>query len=83
VAQETKSAVDDLSKRTGIPPADIKVVSVEAVDWPDTSIGCPEPGRMYAQVLVPGYRIILEAGGKTYVYHSAGAGASLCQPQPQ
>ena len=78
--QETNAAIDDLSKRTGIPKSDIKVVSVEAVQWPDTSLGCPQPDRMYAQVVTPGYRIVLEAGGKTYDYHSAGAGVGLCQP---
>ena len=79
--QETNAAIDDLSKRTGIPKSDIKVVSVEAVQWPDASIGCPQPDRMYAQVVTPGYLIILEAGGQMYEYHSAGAGVGLCQPQ--
>jgi len=79
--QETNAAINDLSKRTGIPVSDIKVVSVEAVQWPDTSVGCPQPGMMYAQVITPGYLIVLEAGGKTYEYHSAGAGVGLCQPQ--
>ena len=66
---------------TGLPKSDIKVVSVEAVQWPDTSLGCPQPDMMYAQVVTPGYRIILEAGGQVYEYHSAGAGVGLCQPQ--
>ena len=79
--QETNAAIDDLSKRTGIPKSDIKVVSVEAVEWPDASVGCPQPDKMYAQVVTPGYLIILEAGGQTYEYHSAGAGVGLCQPK--
>ncbi len=29
----------------------------------------PEPGQMYAQVLIEGFRIVLEAGGKKYEYH--------------
>jgi hypothetical protein len=78
--QETNAAIEDLSKRTGIPKSNIKVVSVEAVQWPDTSVGCPQPDKMYAQVVTPGYLIILEAGGQTYEYHSAGAGVGLCQP---
>ena len=49
--------IDDLSKRTGLPKSDIKVVSVEAVQWPDTSLGCPQPDMMYAEVVTPGYRI--------------------------
>jgi hypothetical protein len=81
--QETNAAIDDLSKRTGVPKSDIKVVSVEAVQWSDTSLGCPQPDRMYAQVVTPGYRIVLEAGGQTYEYHSAGVGVGLCQPQKQ
>ena len=79
--QETNAAIDDLSKRMGIPKSDIKVVSVEAVQWPDASVGCPQPDRMYAQVVTPGYLIILEAGGQMYEYHSAGAGVGLCKPQ--
>ena len=49
VLQETNAAIDDLSKRTGIPKSDIKVVSVEAVEWPETSLGCPQPDKMYAE----------------------------------
>jgi hypothetical protein len=81
--QDTVAAKDDLSQRTGIPKSDIKVQAVEAVEWPDSSLGCPRPGMMYAQVITPGYRIVLEAGGKTYEYHSAGTGGGLCQPKGQ
>jgi hypothetical protein len=43
---------------------------VEAVDWSDTSLGCPEPGMAYAQVITPGYLIVLGAAGQTYEYHT-------------
>jgi hypothetical protein len=81
--QATNAAIDDLSQRTGLPKRDIKVQSVEVVQWPDTSLGCPQPDMMYAQVVTPGYRIVLEAGGQTYEYHSAGASVGLCQPKGQ
>lgn len=48
----------------------VQVVSGEAVQWPDSSLGCPQAGRMYAQVITPGYKIVLESGGKTYEFHS-------------
>ena len=63
-------AREDLADRKGIDEEQITVVSVEAANWPDTSLGCPEPGMMYAQVITPGYRILLSYGGKTYEYHS-------------
>ena len=49
----------------------VQVVSVEAVDWSDSSLGCPQAGMMYAQVITPGYKIVLESGGRTYEFHSA------------
>ena len=60
----------DLAERLGVSTYEIGIVSVEAVEWPDASLGCPKPGMMYAQVITPGYRIILEVGGKRYEYHS-------------
>jgi len=66
------------------PPEEIKVILVERVVWPDTSLGCPEPGKFYAQVLVPGYRIILEVGGKRVEVHTDLKGrVVICSPKRQ
>lgn len=63
-------AKQDLAGRLGIPVEQVKLVKQEKVDWPDTSLGYPEEGMMYAQVITPGFRIILKAGDKSYEYHS-------------
>ena len=63
-------AKKDLSERLKIPVGDIKLAKQEAVDWPDASIGFPEKGMMYAQVITPGFRIILNVQDKLYEYHS-------------
>ena len=42
--------------------------------WPDASLGCPEPGMMYAQVLTPGILVVLSYGGELHRYHG-GIGA--------
>lgn len=65
-------AVRDLAARTGADPAAITVREAEAVEWPDGSLGCPRPGFAYTQAIVPGYRIVLEAGGQPYTYHADG-----------
>ncbi len=54
----------------GVPKEQIAVVRVERKDWPDSSLGCPEPGRAYLSVITSGYRIILAAAGKEYEYHT-------------
>lgn len=60
----------DLAKRLDMEDREITIVSVEAVDWPDTSLGCPQPGKLYAQVVTPGYYIVLEAKGQQHAYHT-------------
>jgi hypothetical protein len=76
-------AVADLAGRLQIDPAAVAVVSVEEVTWPDASIGCPQPEMSYAQVLVNGTRMVLEAGGIEYHYHSGGGGDPFSCADPQ
>jgi hypothetical protein len=56
----------------GVPIDTIIVQSVEETQFPDTSLGVPEPGKMYAQVITPGYTIKLVTDGQTYEYHASG-----------
>lgn len=59
-----------LSQMEGFDPNAIDTVSVEFTDFPDASLGVPEPGKSYAQVVTPGYIIILEYGGERYEFHA-------------
>jgi len=61
---------EDLSEHLDIPVGEISLISAEAVDWNDSSLGCPQPGMMYAQVITPGYKISLLANGISYAYHT-------------
>jgi len=59
-----------LAEEQNIPLDSIEALRCYAVEWPDASLGCPQPGQMYAQVITPGFQILLEAGGKRYVVHT-------------
>ena len=73
-------AREDLAQRLNLSPDATRLVSVEAVDWPDTSLGCPQPGMMYAQVITPGFKVVLEAAGEEYEYHTdEGRFVVLCE----
>ena len=76
-----KAAIEDLVSQQIVSASEISVVAVEATDWSDSSLGCPQEGFMYAQVITPGYLILLEAGGETYQYHTnqTGDNVVLCQ----
>jgi hypothetical protein len=64
------AARTDLDQRLGVPEGEIAVISVEAVEWRDGSLGCPAPGMAYIQVITPGFRVILQVGGIEYEYHT-------------
>jgi hypothetical protein len=71
----------DLAARLSVDAKDIQLISVSAVTWPEASLGCPEPGKVYAAATTPGYQIVLEFAGKTYEYHTdRRQGMVYCEP---
>jgi hypothetical protein len=75
----TRKAREDLAARLAVGVDDIKVVFVKAVTWHDASLGCPEEGRIYAQVRTRGSIIGLEHRGRTYEYHTDESRPILCE----
>lgn len=75
-------ATEDLASRLGIAAADAEVVSAVIVTWGDSSLGCPQPGMEYLQVLEEGSVIELGYNGRFYRYHSGGERTPFLCDQP-
>jgi hypothetical protein len=75
-----EAARRDAASRSGVSPEAIKVLRAERVTWSDGSLGCPLPGMMYTQALVPGFRVILDAGGQVLDYHAGASGHLVLCP---
>jgi hypothetical protein len=71
-----ETAKEDLAQRLSVQTSDIILVEANEVIWPDGSLGCPQPGMMYAQVLTSGYLIKLKYDIRDFEYH-AGEDRSL------
>jgi hypothetical protein len=65
-----ENARKDLANRLKIDPADVKQNSVEDDDFPDMALGAAEDGEMSGQMITSGWRIRLDAQGKTYEYRA-------------
>lgn len=70
-----------LAGELGVAGGAVSFVQAEPVEWNDSSLGCPKPDQVYLQVITPGYKITLQAQGKSYEYHTdSGKRAVRCEP---
>jgi hypothetical protein len=74
------AALDAAARQTGMRRAALVVASAEAITWSDGSLGCPQPGTMYTQALVPGYRVVIRAGSGVLEYHASRRGLPFLCP---
>ena len=76
-----EEAKADLANRLEIGVDEIEMIKYEEVIWRDSSLGCPQRGMQYLQVLMDGVRITLSDGEREYVYHSGeNRSPFLCEP---
>lgn len=74
-----KLAIETLAAELDVPEREILVDTVRAVEWRDSSIGCPQPGQAYLQVITPGHKVTLRHDGKIYFVHEANGRAAVCR----
>jgi hypothetical protein len=88
IAPLLPALLEDAARRSALPVSRLRVAELQAVVWRDGALGCPQPGRLYPQALVPGYRVriapIDQSGGGTLLdYHVSERGAWLHCPAGQ
>jgi hypothetical protein len=59
-------------------PDAVTVVSVQARNFSDSSLDCPEPGFSYLQVVTPGHQVLIEADGRRFDVRVAGGNGRVC-----
>jgi hypothetical protein len=73
--------LNEASKLANVPREQLSIVRAEAVVWSDGSLGCPESGMEYAQALVRGYWVVVNAAGQEYDFRAGNDGSfRLCPP---
>ena len=71
-AQVLELAKLDMAERLGLSDTDaISLRKLGKMEWGNTSLGNPQPGILYAQVIVPGFKMLLEADSAFSVYHTS------------
>ena len=74
------AVIADAAERLGIAEEQIDIVEATERQWPTSALGCPDRGMVYAEVVTPGYLVILDAAGTTLEYHTdQGDAFVLCE----
>jgi hypothetical protein len=72
-----QAAVSLLSFTLNLPAGQIKLLSSQAVTWPDGCLGVQRIGFLCADGQVQGFVIMLEANGKHYEFHTNADGSQI------
>jgi hypothetical protein len=70
-------ALQALAQQIGAAANTLQLTGVEAQEWPDAGLGCPDPAALYAAVITPGFKFTFSDGSKTYAVHTDQAASSL------
>jgi hypothetical protein len=73
------AAEQKLSEELGIPVKEIEVASFSREEWPNACLGLAEPGEMCAQVITPGWRVVLTVDGGEYIFRTDDSGEIIRQ----
>jgi hypothetical protein len=59
-----------IARELNVATGEVSVISVTPQVWPDSSLGCPQPDTLYAQVLTPGYQVMVDVSGEQIEFHT-------------
>jgi hypothetical protein len=65
-----QAAIAQAAVDAGVDVDDIELISYAGEEWSSAALGCPQPGKFYAQVITPGYSVMLRVSGLEREYHT-------------
>ena len=73
------AAQRQLALHLKVSPADLPLQSANAKEWPDGSLGCPQDGQVYPQIVTPGFLLIFTDAAQSVQYpvHTGGSAAQM------
>lgn len=71
-------AISKVNEKIPVSRDTISNIRIRSIQWPDSSLGCAEPGVEYPQVVTPGYLVNFKADEKIYTINIGGNRAIIC-----
>ena len=71
-------AIRTVNERTPVSKDSISHLQIRSMQWPDSSLGCPEPGGEYLQQVIPGYLVNFNVNQQMYSVNVGNGSAVIC-----
>lgn len=71
-----------IADRLDMDPQQVEVLQYEKVDWPDACLGVQNPEQICAQVITPGYQILIQVNEQVYEFHTDLSGDQIVEVKP-
>jgi hypothetical protein len=73
------AAIQQLAASAGVDISQVSVVRFEATEWTDSCLGLGQANESCAQVVTPGFLVVLEVNGQQFEFHTDQAGTNIRQ----
>ena len=65
-----QTILEAVSTEQNVPVDQLEITAAEAADWPDACLGLAKPDEMCAQMMTPGWAVMVTKGGQTWQYRT-------------
>lgn len=72
-------ALSIAAEHLDVSSGELNLVALEEVQWQDSSLGCPKPGRRYLPVIISGYKAVVDYSGRHYNVHIGRGKGLVCE----
>lgn len=73
-AKIQSAVLSDANTRVSKPVAALRITESEKQSWSDSCLGLAEPGKLCAQVIVPGWKVTVTDGQRELIYRTDNKG---------
>jgi hypothetical protein len=77
--EEVQGNVERIVEKYGLNSDQITIISAEHVEWPNACLGLAGEDEMCAEVITPGWKIVLSSGGEVFTFHTDDTGEYIRQ----
>jgi hypothetical protein len=71
------AVLSDAAKRVSKPVAALRITQTQKESWGDSCLGLAEGGTLCAQVIVPGWKVVVSDGQREFVYRTDDKGKQV------